>query len=77
MMKSGSGAMKWVGLAAWLITALAAIIIGLKPFGYDVMAHPSLASVAMPLTYVILVAGVLSLLMFFMALSGGCACCKE
>lgn len=72
-----------LGVISWLITALAAINIGLMPFGYDFFKLPiiqnNLAQVITPAFYIIGVAGVISLLLFFMSLAaGGCMCgCSE
>lgn len=74
---------KILGLLAWLVTSLAAINIGLMPFGYDFFKLPfvqnNLPQLVTPAYYIIGVAGVISLLLFFMSVaSGGCMCgCAE
>lgn len=70
--------MKLVGMITWVVTALAAIAIGLKPLGYNMfemqmmVAHPGANDVA---HYVVGIFGVISLLMFFGSFGkGACAC---
>lgn len=75
MMKSP--AMRFVGMAAWLITALVTISVGLQQFGYDFLSRGFLARFPGAINYVALIAGVLSLIMFFMALSSKCYCCGD
>lgn len=70
MMKSGF--MRVLGMASWLITALAAINLGLKPFNYDFFNMSFMQNIANPVYYVVLAAGILSLVFFFMA---GSSCC--
>ncbi len=70
----GSPVMRFFAMAIWLINALVAINVGLLPFGYDFLNTGFLSRFADPLHYVILVAGILSLLMFFMC-SAKCGCC--
>jgi uncharacterized membrane protein YuzA (DUF378 family) len=71
---SVSGHMKYpgsrvIGRVVWLITALAAINVGSAALGYDFFmlefVQTSMMSIIKPLMYVIGVAGVISLLMFF------------
>ena len=73
--------MRIVGMIAWVVTALAAIAIGLMPLGYRVfenqwfVANPAAVNV---LQYIIGILGVLSLVMFFASCFGsGCACCHD
>lgn len=73
--------MKIVGMIAWVVTALAAIAIGLMPLGYRVfenqwfVANPMALNIAQ---YVIGILGVLSLVMFFASCFGaGCGCCHN
>jgi hypothetical protein len=73
-----SGAMKWVGKAAWLFTGLAALAVGLVALGIDVynwdffIMRPNLV---LALRYIMLLSGVVSLAMFAMACSSeGCMC---
>lgn len=74
---------KILGMVAWVVTALAAINVGLMPFGYDFFKLPFVQNSASWLPtysyYIIGVCGVISLLLFFMAIAaGGCMCgCKE
>ncbi len=74
-----SPAMKIVGMVVWVLTALAAISIGLKPFGYDLgmnmmISYPSLVA---PVQYLLLASGVASLVMLFVGCGCGAHCkCK-
>lgn len=68
-----------LGLIAWVITALAAINVGLMSFGYDFFKLPfvqnNVAWLPTYSYYIIGVCGVISLLLFFMAVAaGGCMC---
>lgn len=75
-----SGLMHFVSKVVWLLTALAAINIGLTQFGYDFYLVDFVASkpsVVMVIRYAMLVAGVLSLAMFAMRCSSGCSCACE
>ncbi len=75
-MMTKSPLMKFVGMAAWLVTSLAAVFTGLAVLGYDMYNKGFMLSMKTPILWVILVAGVLSLLMFVMALAtGNCHCC--
>lgn len=69
---------KVVGLGSWLVTALASINVGLKPFGYDFFASnlmtDKFAGAVVPLHYIIGVAGVVCLVMFILTVSGHCHC---
>lgn len=69
---------KVVGLGSWLITALAAINVGLMPFGYDFFASNLMmdrfASLNVPLHYVVGVAGIVCLVMFIQTMTGHCHC---
>jgi uncharacterized membrane protein YuzA (DUF378 family) len=71
--------MKILGMAAWLITGLAAINTGLVPFGYDFFSHPMITSQmdALPeyLQYVVGIAGIVSLCMMGCMLIHGKSCC--
>lgn len=73
--------MKCVGMVAWVVTALAAIAIGLMPLGYRVFEMPWFANNPMALTviqYGVGILGVLSLVMFFASCFGsGCGCCHN
>lgn len=70
---------KILGLVAWVVTALAAINVGLLPFGYDFFKLPfvqnNIPQLVTPLYYLIGVAGVVSLVLFFMACTSGCCMC--
>jgi uncharacterized protein (DUF486 family) len=69
--------MKFVGMAVWLITALAAILVGLEVFNMNYLRSGFLANNAMVVNYVFLIAGGISLLMYILALTGsGCGCCS-
>jgi uncharacterized membrane protein YuzA (DUF378 family) len=70
--------MKCIGMVAWVVTALAAIAVGLMPFGYRFLAmswfveNPMAATVVQ---YIVGILGVLSLVMFFASWFGGGCCC--
>jgi hypothetical protein len=70
-----SPVIRFVGMAAWLISSLAAIAVGLKHLGYDYLGSGMLANYATPVAYVALVSGIIALVMFFLALGSKCACC--
>jgi len=75
MMKSS--AMKLVSSVVWVITALGCIHIGLVALGYDLLARFDMAATLdKPLAYTFGVAGVISLIMFAMALSHHNCDCK-
>ena len=73
--------MKWVGLIAWLVSSLAAINLGLAPFGFDffqtqfIVMNPQFAA---PICYLILASGLVSLALLIMACTGhhGCGKCN-
>jgi len=77
MMKSPL--VRLIGMAAWLITALCAVHVGMKSIGYDLMARFGLETnpmLNMYAEYAAGIAGVISLIMFVMALTcKGCGCC--
>lgn len=69
----------------WLITALGAIHLGLVALGYDIFTHSLFATTlhgwVVPIHYVIGIAGIFSLVMYFSAMtcsycdkSGNCSC---
>lgn len=72
--------MKYVGMVAWVVTAVAAIAIGLRPLGYRALEmgwfvdNPAAANVVQ---YVIGILGVLSLVMFFASCFGAGCCCGK
>ena len=71
------GFLKVIGMAAWLITALAAVAIGLSLFDYNFFQmdffanHPELIA---PICYVVLAAGLVGLAFFVMSVMGHCGC---
>ncbi len=74
-----SPALKAVGMASWLVTALAAVNVGACAlFNFNALHHPMLAGLAGPLHYLVGFAGVVSLVWFCMALAckckGACKC---
>ena len=74
---------KLLGMLSWLITALASINIGAcVAFQFDFFKTPfvqtNLAWLTAPAYYVIGLAGLMSLIMFLMAMMGMCGCgCHE
>lgn len=59
---------------SWLIVSLAAINVGVRPFGYDFFMFlanntPALVN---PVSYIVGIAGVISLLMLIYKVAGGC-----
>jgi len=73
--------MRIVGHVVWVVTAVAAINVGLMPMEYDLFAliPMSSESVSMLLQYFIGACGVVSLVMFVMGCMSGhssCSCCK-
>lgn len=71
-----SPAMKWLGMATWAITALAAINVGYSALsnGGNMLHHAALAGIAGPLHYIIGVAGVVSLVLLVMSCTGKKCC---
>lgn len=73
--------MKIVGMITWLVTALAAIAIGLMPLGYRVFEMPWFSSNPAALNivhYVIGIFGILSLVMLVTScFGGGCGSCHS
>jgi len=78
MLHHHHGIMRIVAMCAWLLTALGAINWGLKPLGHNLverLGSMTSMSIVDPLYYIIGVAGVISLLMLFMACgSKNCKC---
>lgn len=68
-MKSG---MKLLGSVVWVLTALAALHLGLVALGYNVLSLANLGNLEKPLAYVFGLSGVASLVMFFMP-----GCCES
>ncbi len=71
--------MKCLCMITWLVTALAAIGVGLKPLGYNAFECPWLASMhpqaVFVMQYLIGAFGLLSLVMLVSSLSkGSCGC---
>ncbi len=65
-----SHVLKYVYKAAWIIAALAALNVGLTAFDYDFfmssMVQQNMANLVNPIKYVVLAAGILSLVSIFM-----------
>lgn len=79
MMKSP--VMKIVGDVVWVVTAVAAINVGLEPFGFDLWTYVPASPEMLPalIQYFVGACGVVSLVMLVMGLTGanhGCSCCK-
>ena len=72
--------MRIFGHVIWVVTAVAAINVGLMPMEYDLFALIPMnsESVSMALQYFIGACGIVSLVMFFMGCmnKGTCSCCK-
>lgn len=66
-----------VGLVVWVITALAALEVGLEHFGWGLrgMVTNHAPWLAVPLVYIVGVAGVISLLLAIKAIASGEHCC--
>ncbi len=61
---------KFVGMAAWLITAICALHVGMKAMGHDLFMRFGLENnptVTMWAEYIAGIAGLISLIMFVMA----------
>ena len=71
---------KWVGIIAWIISACVTINVGLKPFGFNFFQSNffilNLARFETPIYYIILIAGLCSIGLFVMSLTGFCGCDK-
>lgn len=69
--------MKLLGIVTWVVTALASLVVGLKPLGYNLLEaeylvnNPQLLPV---IQYVVGACGVISLAMLLSSLSKGGAC---
>lgn len=79
MMKSP--VMKIVSHVVWVVTAVAAINVGLEPFGFDMWMYVPATPEMLPalVQYIVGACGVVSLVMFAMGCMGGnhgCSCCK-
>ncbi len=72
--------MKWVFMISWLVSALAAINVGLAPFNFDFFRTEfflmNMGNLAAPLSYLILISGLISLGLFVMSCMGHCSCEK-
>lgn len=70
--------MKWVFMLSWVISALATINVGLAPFGFDFFrtdfVQLNLFNMIVPMHYVILASGLISLALFVMSAAGNCGC---
>lgn len=72
------GIMRWVYMLSWLISGLAAVNVGLHPFGFNFFSTEfvlmNMMGLIGPMHYLILIAGLISLGLFVMSLSGKCHC---
>ena len=69
---------KMISLASWLLTAIAAIGVGLMPMGYDFFNSPNLGTWARSWQYLLGAAGVYSLITLIMiVMHKGCHGCKD
>ena len=70
--------MRWIYMLSWLISSLAAINMGLYPFGYDFFRTEfvlmNLYRFVPAMHYIILISGLISLGLFVMSASGNCGC---
>ncbi len=68
-------------MASWLITSLAAINIGLSPFGINFFMSDWMMTrfpaFIMPIQYIVGIAGVICLITFIKACQGHCDCGKN
>jgi len=69
-----SGILKYVGMASWFITAVASIHIAMVQMGYNLISLDPMQSWYAPLCYVVGLAGLFSLVMLVMAVTGACKC---
>ena len=69
---------RWIGMLAWFFSSVAAINLGLRPFGFDFFTTEfmllNMPQLIVPLHYVILVSGLISLALFVMSFTGHCSC---
>ena len=69
---------KWIFMLSWVISALVAVNVGLAPFGFDFFRTEfvlmNLYNLLVPIHYIILASGLISLALFVMSLSGHCGC---
>lgn len=72
------GIMGWIGWISWVVSALASINLGLRPFNYDFFNTEfvmiNMPQLIVPLHYLILIAGLVSLAFFVMSMMGYCGC---
>jgi hypothetical protein len=68
--------MKFVGMAVWFLTALAALHVGMRVMGWNMLDMPMLMPYSHFVGYIFGIAGLVSMVMFFMHLSKGCEDCK-
>lgn len=70
---------KILGMTTWVITALCALHVGFQALGYDLLMRLGLEGnpmVNLYAQYIVGIAGIISLIMFIMALTcGGCCGC--
>lgn len=72
-----SPAFRMIGMIAWVVTAIAALVIGLGVLGinvYGMLDNAGLGAMIMFLDWAFLILGAVSLVMFFMALTHHCGC---
>lgn len=75
-----SPAMKIVSMISWLLTSLAALAVGLAALGANLgkswdlwgIVGDNMPALMQPLQYAVGIAGLLSLIMWFGCVSGGC-----
>lgn len=72
-----SPVMHFVGMAVWVITALASIHMGLLAMGHDLIARFGLAGMNTNLMYFVGLCGVVSLIMFCISLYYKGSCCNN
>ena len=72
--------LKWAGMAAWVVSALVTINVGLVPFNVNFftsdfyMSNIAYSRLEMPLFYLILASGLYSGVLLVMAAMGMCGC---
>ncbi len=83
----GNPLMKWLCMLSCIISSVAAINLGLVPFGYDFFRSNfvlmNMTGFIAPMYYIVLLAGIISLACFIMCVTGNCcnscngkSCCK-
>jgi uncharacterized membrane protein YuzA (DUF378 family) len=72
---------RFLGNLVWLFSALGALHVGLIAMGYDIFMQPvfltTLVDWVKPIQYIIGISGLLSLVMYFLAMisRNNCSCC--